>query len=433
VIPVDGEDVPVRLLIFDATRNGKDDMMDTANGATSRGTTPLPWPSALRRGDQFGVRCVFMRAGTSRGAFLREEDLPREPRLRERLILAIYGSPDFRQIDGLGGATSLTSKVAIIGPSTRADADVDYTFGQVRVDEARVDFRGNCGNISAGIGPFAIEEGLVTVSGPLARVRIHLTNSNALLFAEVGVSDGLCPVRGDAIVAGVPGTGAPIVLDWADVGGTLGRGLLPTGSARETLATEIGPVEVSIVDAGNVTAFVRPAVFGLTGAELPMHRMDRDLLDRIEAVRGAVAVRLEMVDVAERAQSVTPTIPKLYIVDPPTDYRDSAGRQVSAASIDLVGRGMSMGTPHQAYAGTVAVATGAAAGIAGTIVHEVMRPEVATMHRLRIGHPAGVMEMEAQVDSDGRTHRLVRAAVVRTARRIMDGTVYVSSRHFDAI
>jgi len=391
----------------------------------------VPWSGARRRGDQFGMRCVFMRAGTSRGAFLREEDLPKDPVMRERVILAIYGSPDFRQIDGLGGATSLTSKVAIIGPPTRDDADVDYTFGQVRVNEARVDFRGNCGNISAGIGPFAIEEGFVAPAGPLTKVRIHLTNSHALLVAEVPVIDGLCPVRGDAVVAGVPGTGAPIILDWADVGGTLGRGLLPTGAAREILETAIGTVEVSIVDAGNVTAFVRPSVFGLSGAAMPTHRMDADLLARIEAVRGAVAVRLEMVESAERADAVTPTIPKLYMVDPPIDYRDSNDRLVSERSIDLVGRGMSMGTPHQAYAGTVAVCTGAAVGIPGTVVNEIARAGCGNGGRLRIGHPTGVLEMEAKVESDGRTHRLVRSAVMRTARRIMDGTVYVSTRHFE--
>jgi 2-methylaconitate cis-trans-isomerase PrpF len=385
------------------------------------------WPGAHRRGDQIGIRCVFMRAGSSRGAFLREEDLPGDPALRERLILAIYGSPDFRQIDGVGGATSLTSKVAIVGPPTRKDADVDYTFGQVRVNEARVDFRGNCGNISAGIGPFALEEGLVRIDGPVTRVRIHLTNSNAILVAEVPMVDGVSPVCGDAVVAGVPGTGAPIILDWADVGGTQGRGLLPTGAARETLKTAIGEVEVSIVDAGNVTAFVRPSVFGLIGSQLPTHAMDRTLLDRVEAVRGAVAVRLGMVDAAGRAQSVTPTIPKLYIVDPPADYRDANGHAIAAQDIDMIGRGMSMGTPHQAYAGTVAVCTGAAAGIKGTIVNEIVRPPCGEGGTLRIGHPTGMMAIDAKVDASRGAPRLVRAAVVRTARRIMEGTVYVSS------
>ena len=386
------------------------------------------WAGAKPRGDQIGIRCVFMRAGTSRGAFLREEDLPEDPSLREKLILAIYGSPDFRQIDGIGGATSLTSKVAIIGPPTRKDADVDYTFGQVRVNEARVDFRGNCGNISAGIGPFALEEGLVKIAGAITKVRIHLTNSKQVLIAEVPMIDGISPVCGDTIIAGVPGAGAPIVLDWADVAGTQGRGLLPTGTPRETLKTAIGDVEVSIVDAGNVTAFVRPSVFGLAGAQLPTHAMDKVLLDKIEAVRGAAAVRLGMVEAADRAQAVTPTIPKLYIVDSPDDYRDTNGRAIAGDDIDIMGRGMSMGTPHQAYAGTVAVCTGAAAGINGTIVNQVMRPSCGEGGRIRIGHPMGVMQIDAKVETRSGEPRLVRAAVVRTARRIMDGTVYVASR-----
>ena len=386
------------------------------------------WAGAKPRGDQIGIRCVFMRAGTSRGAFLREEDLPEDPSLREKLILAIYGSPDFRQIDGIGGATSLTSKVAIIGPPTRKDADVDYTFGQVRVNEARVDFRGNCGNISAGIGPFALEEGLVKIAGAITKVRIHLTNSKQVLIAEVPMIDGISPVCGDTIIAGVPGAGAPIVLDWADVAGTQGRGLLPTGTPRETLKTAIGDVEVSIVDAGNVTAFVRPSVFGLAGAQLPTHAMDKVLLDKIEAVRGAAAVRLGMVEAADRAQAVTPTIPKLYIVDSPDDYRDTNGRAIAGDDIDIMGRGMSMGTPHQAYAGTVAVCTGAAAGINGTIVNQVTRPSCGEGGRIRIGHPMGVMQIDAKVETRSGEPRLVRAAVVRTARRIMDGTVYVASR-----
>jgi len=345
--------------------------------------------------------------------------------LREKLILAIYGSPDLRQIDGLGGATSLTSKVAIIGPPTRPDADVDYTFGQVRIDEARVDFKGNCGNISSGIGPFAIEEGLVPASGPVTPVRIHLTNSRALLVAEVPVVDGICPVQGEAQVAGVPGRGSPIVLDWAGVGGTLGRGLLPTGQVRERLPTAMGEVEVSIVDAGNVTAFVCPSVFGLGAPDFPTRRLDAEMLARIEAVRDAAALRLGMIRPGERAADATPTIPKLYMVDPPYDYLDANGRLVAAGACDLLGRGMSMGTPHAAYAGTVAVCTGAAALIDGTLVNEAVRPARRRGGRLRIGHPMGVLEIDARIDSTGSAPTLDRAAVVRTARRIMEGIVYV--------
>lgn len=392
--------------------------------ASDRGDTGW-WQRVRRRGDQVGIPCVFMRAGTSRGAFLREEDLPNGAALREKLILAIYGSPDFRQIDGLGGATSLTSKVAIVGPPTRPDADVDYTFGQVRIDEARVDFKGNCGNISSGIGPFAIEEGMVPATSPVTAVRIHLTNSSALLVAEVPVADGLCPVQGDAQVAGVPGRGAPIMLDWADVSGTLGRGLLPTGQACERLPTAIGEIDVSIVDAGNVTVFVRPSVFGLRAPDFATQRLDAEALRRIEAVRHAAALRLDMVEQGQRAADVTPTIPKLYMVAAPCDYIDANGLPVAAEDHDLLGRGMSMGMPHAAYAGTVAVCTGAAALIDGTLVNEAARPARLSGGGLRIGHPMGILEIHARVDQTGPFPTLERAAVVRTARRIMEGIVYV--------
>jgi hypothetical protein len=403
-----------------------DQVMPQLRPQPAKAEAPLPWPGARRRGDQVGIRCVFMRAGTSRGAFLRAEDLPTDPRLREKVILGIYGSPDLRQIDGLGGATSLTSKVAIIGPPTRPDADVDYTFGQVLIDEARVDFRGNCGNISSGIAPFAIDEGLVPASGPSTTVRVHMTNTGTLLVAEVQVQDGLSRVSGEAEIAGVPGTGAPILLDWGAVGGTLGRGLLPTGQVREVLETAVGPVSASIVDAGNVACFIEPGAVGLTGQELPGIVMDRALLDRIEAIRGAAAHRLGFVAEPQAAATQSPNLPKLYMVAPPQDYRDAGGRQVRGESIDMIGRGMSIGYPHAAYAATISVCTVTAALIPGTIVHAVVRPAPGLERPLRIGHPAGVMVVQGRLGQRDGQPVLERAAVVRTARRIMEGSVYVA-------
>lgn len=377
------------------------------------------------RGDQVGIPCVFMRAGTSRGAFLREESLPRDPALREKLILGIYGSPDVRQIDGLGGATSLTSKVAIIGPSTHPQADVDYTFGQVRIDEARVDFRGNCGNISAGVAPYALEEGMVRAGdGDTTEVCIHLTNSGATLEASVPTRSGLCPASGEASIAGVPGTGAPIWLDWKAVGGTLGRGLLPTGKPKELLQTAIGDFAVSLVDAGNVTVFAAASDFGLSGPELIHSPMDADLLARLEVLRGAAARRLGMVERDEDAAGSSPTIPKMYLVAPPLAYADRLGRPVAAADIDLIARGLSMGVPHAAYAGTVAVCTAVAAKMEGTVVSEALGGAL-VRPRLRIGHPMGRMEVEITLEREAGGYALTRAAVMRTARRIMDGMVYV--------
>ncbi|HEX5451874.1 MAG TPA: PrpF domain-containing protein [Candidatus Limnocylindrales bacterium] len=389
--------------------------------------SPGPWPGAIRRGDQVGIRCVFMRGGTSRGAILHAADMPADPVLREQLILAIYGSPDVREIDGLGGADPLTSKVAIVGPSSRADADVDFVFGQVRIAEPHVDFTGNCGNMSAAIGPFAIEEGLVPAVEPVTTVRVYLVNTDAVLTARVPVRDGLAEVSGDAEVPGVPGTGAPIVLDFGEGADTLGRGLLPTGMPLERLVTPEGEVEVSIVDAANPAVFVRPEAFGLRGTELP-DAFTPELLASLELVRAAAAVRLGLAASPDEAAAVTPAVPKLYLVSPPADYVDLSGRPVKADSIDVVGRGLSMRVPHQAYAGTVAICTGVAARIPGTLVAEVARP---TNGRFRIGHPSGVMAVEVGVTIRNGQPALERAGIVRTARRIMAGTVFVPASRLD--
>jgi 2-methylaconitate cis-trans-isomerase PrpF len=383
------------------------------------------WHHATTRGDQVGIPCVFMRGGTSRGAVLHAADLPDDLELRKRLILGIYGSPDIRQINGLGGADPLTSKVAIVAPSDRPDADVEFTFGQVRLAEADVDFTGNCGNISASIGPFAIDEGLVPAVEPTTLVRIYLTNTGGVITSRVPVRDGLALVDGDAEVPGVPGRGAPITLDFGEGSSVLGRGLLPTGVPREQVETPFGTVDVSIVDAGNPTVFVHPSVFGLQGTELPA-ALTPDLLARMEMVRGAGAERLGLAPSAAEAAHVTPAVPKLYMVSEPADYIDSNGRRVSADEIDVTGRGLSMQVPHKAYAGTVAMCTGVAALVPGTVVADVVRPAAGNHRRLRIGHPSGVMGVEAEVVDRPEGPTVTVAAIERTARRIMDGTVYVS-------
>lgn len=386
-------------------------------------TLARSWPAARRRGDQLGIRCVFMRGGTSRGAILRAEDLPDEPALRERVILAIYGSPDARQIDGLGGADPLTSKVAIVGPSARPDADVDFTFGQVRISEPTVDFSGNCGNLSAAIGPFAIDEGLVEAREPVTLVRIYLTNTDAVITAQVPVVDGVAAVSGTTEIPGVPGTGAAVELDFGEGSSTLGRGVLPTGQARERVPVGEGEIEVSIVDAANPAVFVRPEPFGLRGTELPSE-LTPEHLAALEVVRAAAAVRLGLVERVGEAAERSPAIPKVYVVSPPTEYVDMTGRTVPADSISVVGRGLSMRVPHQAYAGTVAICTAVAAAIPGTIVEEVARPPVDG--RFRIGHPSGTMGVSVEVGLVGGEPQVRRAIVERTARRIMDGIVYVS-------
>ena len=241
------------------------------------------WPAARPIGDQLAIRGVFMRGGTSRGAFLRAEDLPPDPVMRDRAILALYGSPDARQIDGLGGADPLTSKIAIVGPPTLPGADVDYLFGQVRIAEPVVDYRGNCGNMLAAIGPFAIDEGLVPATEPTTRVRIHQVNTRTLVVADVPTRDGRALVEGLGKVPGVPGSGASIRLDFAASADTLGRGLLPTGNAQDDLTDGDRTYRASIVDAGNPTVFLRAADLGLDTETLLASRYPQSTVHYLHA------------------------------------------------------------------------------------------------------------------------------------------------------
>ncbi|NVM24741.1 MAG: 3-methylitaconate isomerase, partial [Desulfobacterales bacterium] len=237
------------------------------------------------------LRCVIIRGGTSRGVYFHENELPPDRHLRDKIILDVFGSPDVREIDGLGGADILTSKVCIIGPSMREDADVDYTFGQVIIDKPIVDYSINCGNLSSGVGPFAIDEGLVKPVEPITTVRIYNTNTKKILVAGVPVRGGKAVVEGDYRIDGVPGTGAKIALDFAATAGTIKGTLLPTGKVREVLSIdEIGEIPVSIVDAANPTVFAFAEDVGIEGTERFQDLLsNREIWRKVEAIRGAAA------------------------------------------------------------------------------------------------------------------------------------------------
>jgi hypothetical protein len=377
--------------------------------------------------EQRRIRCVVMRGGTSRALFVLRGDLPAQPELRDRVILRMYGSPDVRQIDGMGGADPLTSKLAIIGPPTREGADVDYTFGQVSIEEALVDYKGNCGNISSAVGPFAIDEGFVDPVEPKTAVRIHQTNTGSILVAEVPVVNGKAAVQGDYHIDGVPGTGARIDLDFSDTAGAVTGRILPTGNPMDRMDAEgVGPVDVSVVDAGNPCVFVRARDLGIAGTETP-DEIDANqvLKDRIERMRGTVAAEIGLVGDWRAAARESPYIPFFVLVSPPADYVDfTSGRMIEAQDVDLVARLLFMLRAHKAYAVTGTVCTGAAAKIPGTIVHQAARPESRGRSLARIGHPAGVIESEVVVRLDEGVH-LSRASMGRTARRIMEGYVFV--------
>jgi len=374
------------------------------------------------------IRAVVMRGGTSRALFVMRNELPSDPAVRDRVILRMYGSPDVRQIDGLGGADPLTSKFAIIGPATRPDADVDYTFAQVSITEPFVDYAGNCGNISSAVGPYAIDEGLVDAVEPLTTLRIHQTNTNCILTAQVSVRNGKAAVEGDYHIDGVPGSGARIALDFSDTAGAVTGKLLPTGNPMDRLEVPgIGAIDVSIVDAGTPCVFVRAKDMGLTGTETPDEiDNDKDLNERIERIRGTAAALVGIVEDWREAAKKSPYLPFFAMISPPADYVDfTTGNTIQADDVDFVSRLLFMLRMHKAYPVTGTVCTGAAAKIGGTIVHEAARPESYAQAATRIGHPAGVIAIEAAVEAEGDSLRLVQAALGRTARRLMEGYVFV--------
>jgi len=372
------------------------------------------------------IRCAVIRGGTSKGVFIMENDLPADPEQRSKVILAIYGSPDLRQIDGLGGADVLTSKLAIIGPSTRPDADVDYTFGQVSMTAPFVDFGGNCGNISSAVGPFAIDEGLVRPVEPVTTVRIHLTNSGNILVAEVPVKDGKARVCGDLAIDGCPGTGAQITLNWADTAGAFTGKLLPTGNPQDTIRVDGTDYPVSLVDCANPLVFIRAESLGMKGTETPGEiEGNTALMALIEKIRSRAAVLFGLVDKPEDAAVKSPYNPFFSIISKPASYHTFDGKDIAAGDVDVVSRLLFMLRMHKTHPGTGTVCLGAAARIPGTIVYEALRQEAHNRVKIHIGHPAGIIPVESAATVENGEIKLTRAAIYRTARRIMDGHVYV--------
>ncbi|MCT4632852.1 MAG: proline racemase family protein [Firmicutes bacterium] len=374
------------------------------------------------------TRVVIMRAGTSKGIFINEKDLPKDKAKRDEEILKIFGSPDVRQIDGLGGADPLTSKLAIIGPSTREDADVDYTFAQVSYVAPTIDYSGNCGNISSGVGPYAIDEGMVEVKEPYTTVRVHNTNTGKILVEKVAVEDGVAMVDGDYRIAGVPGTGSEISIDFSDTAGARTGKLLPTGNPVDKMeVTGFGTLDVSIVDAANPVVFVRAKDLGLTGIETPAQiDENKEMLATLEEIRAKATVAMGIVDKWEDAVKVSPAFPMIAFVSPANNYEDfTTGKAISEDEIDFVSRLMFMQVVHKTYAGTATICTGAAARISGTLVNEAMEAKDRGKNDIiNIGHPAGKIQIDVAASVEGDTYKLEKAAISRTARRIMDGYCY---------
>ena len=373
------------------------------------------------------IRCVIMRGGTSKGVFVNEADLPVDPERRNAAILGLMGTPDPRQIDGLGGSDPLTSKFAIIGPPSRPDADVDYTFVQVGVAEPTLDYLGVCGNISAAVGPYAIQEGLVRPTGDRTTVRIHQVNTGRIIVADVPTAHGDPDVGGDTAIDGVPGTGAALWLDFADAAGAASGRILPTGSARDTWEVPgLGAVEVSLVDLANPVVYVRATALGLTGTEGPEDYVQNPQATAwLEYLRGRAAVELGWIDDPARAAEECSLHPLVATLHEPASYRALDGSLVEAGSMDVSGRVQVLRRLHLAYPGSGAANLTMAAFVPGSLAHELMGARGPGRHDFSIGHPSGLMPTQGEVEMvDG---ELVprRIAFVRTARRIMEGYAYV--------
>lgn len=361
-----------------------------------------------------------MRGGTSKAAFFHKKDIPQDSDNLKSFLLDVMGSPDRNQIDGIGGANSLTSKVAIIEKSEREGIDIDYTFAQVSLENKVVDFKGNCGNISSAVAPFAIDEGVVKAAEPKAVVKIYNTNTEKIIEAEVQVenekfkSDGMC------FIPGVPNPGSEIFLSFYNPGGSVTGKILPTGNPVDNIQTTVGEIEISIVDAANPLVFIRAKDVGLRGIELPSQFSPKKL-ELLEEIR-SIAADLCGFAKKENATQISPAVPKTTIISMPQDYKDLTGKYLKGRDMDLTIRMLSMQKPHQALALTGAVCTTIASNINGTLVADYINKKKGN---LRLGHPGGIMETYANVIKDD----IEYVKVVRTARRIMEGYVQTKASY----
>ncbi len=370
------------------------------------------------------IPATFIRGGSSKGVFFHAKDLPAERSAIDPILLDVLGSPDpyGRQLNGMGGGISSLSKGVIIGPPTHPDADVDYTFAQVSVDKPVVDWKGNCGNLSSAVGPFAVDEGLVQAADGEALVRIHQVNTKKIIHARFPVQGGKAQVGGDFAIAGVAGTGARIRLDFLSPGGTQTPHLLPTGNPVDTLHVDGMAVEASLVDAANPAVFIHAHSIGLTGAELPDQIEARaDIMVLLDKLRRAAGVAMGL---AATPEAVGLASPRIALVAPPMAARTLDGQVMDPAGHDIQIRMLSMERAHRAVPMTGAMGLAVACRIEGSIPQSVAtrgpRPE-----EIRVGHASGMVAVGAEVRLGNNGWHAESAVVFRTQRRLMQGQVAI--------
>lgn len=370
------------------------------------------------------VPISVMRGGTSKGIFIDFENMPVDRTLWDHFLLDIMGSPDQRQIDGLGGGNSLTSKAAIIKKSAIPDIDVEYTFAQVSIENQLVDFRGNCGNISSAVGPYAIEQGLVPAVEPVTTVKIFNTNTQKVIIAEVEVEHGQVKTEGKCEIPGVPGTGSPIYLSFTDAQGAVTGKLFPTGKPVDHVTTALGTMAISIIDVANPLVFINAQDVGLTGSELPAD-FTPQMLTQLEEIRSAAAELCGFCS-KEEATVKSPAVPKLTLVATPEAYSDVNGIRREADTMDCRIRMMSMQKPHQALAITGAICTTAGAFLQDTILNDLIRID---SNVVRLGHPSGIIETKVDLIAG----HISNIKVVRTARLILEGYAHTKGSYQHAV
>ena len=373
---------------------------------------------------------VFMRGGTSKALMLHRHDLPAEQAHWDPIFLRAMGSPDpnGRQLDGMGGGLSSLSKVCVLSRSSRPDADIDYTFAQVMVKDAHVDYGGNCGNMSSAVGPFAVDEGLVAAADGEAMVRIYNTNTDKIIHSTFPVHGGQSVERGELAIPGVAGTGAPIRLDFLSPGGASTGRLLPTGRVVDQVEVPgLGMVEVSMVDAANACVLVAASSLGLSGLEMPGDlEADPVTMERLSAVRLQASVAMGLARTIEEARSRT-VVPFVGFVAPAQEARTLSGELLAADAVDLTARMISNGQPHRALPLTASLCIAVAASIEGTVAWRARRAAGAAAapgDALRLSMPSGVLTVGADVESRAGQWTALRGSFYRTARRLFDGAVY---------
>lgn len=381
--------------------------------------------------EQLSVPCLFMRGGSSRGGFFLDSELPADWDDRAALLLTAYGSPDVRQIDGIGGADPLTSKAAIVAISRRDDADLDYTFCQVDIARAKVSTGGNCGNMLSAVAPFAVLRRLIPSQEGENCVRIYTTNTDQVVTVRFQVRGGVPCVNGPTTVPGVPGSGATIAVDFGDCAGSVSGQLLPTGRPVDKIEIDGHPVEVSFVDAATPFVYVvAEDIGGDAASSVEEIQANAALMRKLELIRGWAAKVLGLVDNPEDAVQKTPNMPRVIMISQPKPYR-IGGDVVNESDVDLVVRQLAMQKPHRALAVTGAVCTAVACQVPGTVVNRELR--AGASGDVRLGHPSGVLSVNSVVIAEADNITIQRAAVNRTARLIMAGELFVSREKLAAV